>query len=642
MPRSDSQPTRILPTNPHLEQLRKQAKDLLRSYLSGDPAVIAEVQRFEQGKILKQLTLVDAQRVLARMYGFASWNQLKQHVEGVNVEAFCRAVDAGDVATMRFLAQACPELVNRNRGGEFGEMNAIHFSVLNRDAAMTHSLMELGADAHQGVWPHRDATEALTMARERGYDDIVAIIEQEEERRCEKLSLPGSSISPKTDEIQTAILQGQNAEALRILQSDLTLIGATDANGKTALHLAGWKHDPDLVFWLLERGALANARDAQGHTPLDYAAFVAGWSAHGRDFCFLENSRVEPARFQQTVSMLRSRGAELTPRSAVAIGDQTAVRLMHCENRLRNEIHLLRGGLLSIAVRVNRIELVSLLLDLGFDPDESTTTDEGSGGRSWGMPLWFTAMCGRPEIAELLLDRGADVNAIDYACGDSMCTAEATGDEQMQALLRARGARITVERIAGEKDRETARAILDGTIPGHSLNVVDPSPIDLAEQMLWAAGRSDPEIVRMCLPYIHLDPDDPWWNYVLMHATLPESFRLILEHGVEPDVAASSGYSILHHLATRDVKNEEKLILATMLLDAGASLTKRDSLLKSTPLGWACRWGQSDLVQLCLNRGADPVEADAESWATPLAWAAKGGYTEIAELLRSNAQSQDD
>ena len=30
-----------------------------------------------------------------------------------------------------------------------------------------------------------------------------------------------------------------------------------------------------------------------------------------------------------------------------------------------------RGGLLSIAVRVNRPDMVSLLLDLGLDPDES-------------------------------------------------------------------------------------------------------------------------------------------------------------------------------------------------------------------------------------------------------------------------------
>jgi ankyrin repeat protein len=73
----------------------------------------------------------------------------------------------------------------------------------------------------------------------------------------------------------------------------------------------------------------------------------------------------------------------------------------------------------------------------------------------------------------------------------------------------------------------------------------------------------------------------------------------------------SSGFTILHHLASH-YKAENCLIRATMLLDAGASLTIRDSLLQSTPLGWACRWGCIELVRLYLERGADALEADAE------------------------------
>jgi hypothetical protein len=51
-----------------------------------------------------------------------------------------------------------------------------------------------------------------------------------------------------------------------------------------------------------------------------------------------------------------------------------------------------------------------------------------------------------------------------------------------------------------------------------------------------------------------------------------------------------------------------------MLLDAGAPLAIRDSLLKSTALGWACRWGKIELVGLYLKRGTDAVEPDAEPW----------------------------
>jgi ankyrin repeat protein len=332
------------------------------------------------------------------------------------------------------------------------------------------------------------------------------------------------------------------------------------------------------------------------------------------------------------VQLLREHGAELTSYAAVATGDADAVRRMDRDGHLQNEDRG-RGGLLSIAVKVNRIDIVSLLLDLGLDPNEPT--EHGEGDKVSGAPLWFASMCGRYDIAELLISHGADVNAVLNGNADALYCADATGDEPMQSLLLKHGARVTVERVAGRKDRETARAILEGRIPGTSLNVEQPTLTDLAEQMLWAAGSCDPEIVRICLPYVKRRPDDAWWNYVLMHATLPESFKLALDHGVDPDVAGVGGHTTLHHLATTTVSDEHRITRATLLLEAGASLSKRDGLLKSTPLGWACRWGRLELVRLYLDRGADPREINAERWATPLAWAAKGGHREIVDMLTS-------
>jgi ankyrin repeat protein len=88
---------------------------------------------------------------------------------------------------------------------------------------------------------------------------------------------------------------------------------------------------------------------------------------------------------------------------------------------------------------------------------------------------------------------------------------------------------------------------------------------------------------------------------------------------------------LAHRLSVRDA-----LAVLCGKLDAGASLSKRDQLFKSTPLGWACRWGRTDLVQLYLSRGADTPEPGAETRATPLAWATKGGHHEISELLRAH------
>lgn len=455
------------------------------------------------------------------------------------------------------------------------------------------------------------------------------------------MSPPGATVGSKTDEILNAVREGRCEEAVRILEGDLSLVGACNPYGVTPLHFAARTHQPTMVAWLLDHGARVDARAFEngfgcpdqaskgtGLTPLDFAVMVAGWSVDGRNLAFMENASKAPELFYETVRLLRARGADLTPRAAVALGDTDAVLQLHRKGQLQNEIHMLRGGLLSIAVRVERIDMVSLLLDSGLDPDEPVTAEDGS-LKSWGMPLWFATQCGRYEIAELLLARGADVNATVYACGDPFGRAE---DERMQKLLLEYGARLTVERVT---DRQTVQAILDGILPAYSLNADEATISDLAEQMLRAAMETDPEIVRMCLPYTKRKPTDPWWGNVIAHAGLPASVQLLLNSEIDPDVLADGGYTALHHLATANRNPESRVALATILLDAGASLGIRDRLLESTPLGWACRWGRADLVRLYLQRGADALEPDAESWATPVARATKEGHGEIVELLRS-------
>jgi len=94
--------------------------------------------------------------------------------------------------------------------------------------------------------------------------------------------------------------------------------------------------------------------------------------------------------------------------------------------------------------------------------------------------------------------------------------------------------------------------------------------------------------------------------------------------------------TLLHEIVTMGdhVTAEERAAFAGAALDAEARMDLRDDLLKSTPLGWACRWGREELVRLFLDRGADPVEPDAEPWATPLAWATKKQHSAIAAMLR--------
>jgi len=104
-------PTRRMPPNPSLEQLRKQAKDLLERYRAEDPAAVAEVQQFERDPDPSSFALNDAQRVLARAYGYQSWPRLKAFVDGVNVAELAEAVKAGEINKVRLLLNARPELI---------------------------------------------------------------------------------------------------------------------------------------------------------------------------------------------------------------------------------------------------------------------------------------------------------------------------------------------------------------------------------------------------------------------------------------------------------------------------------------------------------------------------------------------------
>ena len=65
---------RHLPDNPDLDQYRRQAKDLRKALGSGDPAALDRLrQAHPQGAGARPVKLADAQLVLAREHGFASW-----------------------------------------------------------------------------------------------------------------------------------------------------------------------------------------------------------------------------------------------------------------------------------------------------------------------------------------------------------------------------------------------------------------------------------------------------------------------------------------------------------------------------------------------------------------------------------------
>ena len=102
-------PERHLPVRPNLDQLKHQAKDLLRALRASDAPALAEFQRNHPEPIApEQARLADAQLALARAYGIASWPRLVTS---------CRLIDAiwrDDVETIRAMVRKDPRLLHED------------------------------------------------------------------------------------------------------------------------------------------------------------------------------------------------------------------------------------------------------------------------------------------------------------------------------------------------------------------------------------------------------------------------------------------------------------------------------------------------------------------------------------------------
>lgn len=640
---------RPLPERPDLAQLKKQAKELLRRYTDAEPEAVEEVGLHFNPEPGKPLTLAEAQLVLARSYGYDSWPKLKAFVEGVHKQAMADAISARDLDAVRAMLQRRPELADATTGS--GEMQMIHLAVMRDDAPMVRLLMEHGADARRGIWPHRESTTALQMATERGLESVTETIHEVERDRQHSLSCPNVTVSPEQERLAAAIRSGRNDEVFDMLDRSPELIKQCDRDGGTPLHVAAEVANEAVVDRLCALRVDARKLDAQGHTPMDRAVLGCTW---------FKWKQIDAAT--RVMQRLRQRGCEWTPLGAAAMGEIDALRRMHRETPgvLTDGFQWNRGGVLSAAVIFGQRDTVEALLDLGMDVDEPIalgrqTDDEEAW--SWGGPLWRAAACGWHEIATLLLDRGADPNANVYASGWPLDRAYERGDQEMVDLLYARGAKPSAYTVCSAHDRDTARRLFEER---------GDDAVWVRELVWSAACCTSLPIVEMALPRLmalrdELPPTDGGiqsWHDLLSQpmrisgpnpAVRPADYRdtdrftimqRLLDAGIDPNALGRFRLTLLHFVATignrpgvEPYPDVDRNRFAAMLLDAGADPSLRDDLLSSTALGWACRYGCTALVELYLDRGVPANEPDAEPWATPLAWARKMGHAEIERRL---------
>jgi Ankyrin repeats (3 copies) len=167
-------PVKRLPSNPNLEHLKYQAKDLLRDHALRNQGVAQRIREFhprftrvtDADIFDAQLKLNDAQLTIAREYGFPSWMRLKRHIEKPTLSdqlnlpqheriedaTFRRAVDlldAGNVAGLRAYLVQHPSLVHQRvvfeGGNYFHNPTLLEFIAENpvRHGALPKDIVEL-------------------------------------------------------------------------------------------------------------------------------------------------------------------------------------------------------------------------------------------------------------------------------------------------------------------------------------------------------------------------------------------------------------------------------------------------------------------------------------------------------------------
>lgn len=621
-------PTRTLSERPHLDQLKRQAKELLQAFTTGNADAAAEVHAHFHGADARTFALHDAQLVLARAYGLPSWPKLKAFVDGVTVKRLASAIRDGDLAAVRTMLAARPELVHLDQA-ENDEHKPLHIAVLSRQPEIVRLLMQHGADPHCGIWPHRGATGALTLADERGDDEIARIIREEESQRQ---PLRPQSLEPeRLATLISAFERGDEDGMIEALADHPSLVRLVDDRGRTALHWAAASLWPKLAAWLLEHGVDASARTKHGETALDLLGHECDTPSADAD-----------TRLAAIAAMLRSGDVGNMARQAIVSGDTDWLRATHAEGGLANQ-----RGLITHAIRVQRPDMLSLLLELGLDPDE---TGRVSGLEedvpTWGGPLRDAVIAGRHDMVEILLAHGANPNTNVYAASSALSEARARKAGETQRLLEQRGAKFGPSFVGELGLIDQAKQLLAEEAASGVRE--DGKKSTVTSELLWGAlGCPSPEIVRLVLAHIDWPRDDGRWHGQLENGLYlgPESdrarhleaFKLALDR-CNPDVRNPQGMTLLHQItaARGGLTADDRIVYATTLLDAGARLDVRDHLLDSTPLGWACRWGRIELVRLFLERGADPIEADAKPWATPTAWARKKHHDDALSELQEH------
>ena len=422
-------PTRVMRENPDIDQLKRQARELLAAYRAQSPDAVHEVEAYHRTATPATFALHDAQFVLARAYGFESWSKLKAGVEGVTAKRLHDAVKKGDLEAVRALLARRPEIVDLLPGKPSGsEIRALHIAVMARDVDMTRLLLEAGADTRGGIWPNRDATGPRTMAVDRGYDEIVALMTAHEEKRGARVV---HALEDGVRRLSDAMLTGGEEAVIAVFESEPALADMCPPDGVTMLHRAAQYGLLRVARWLLDHGADVSKPSQpdfwrwKGRTPLEFAVWE--FAADSDRSLGAEARSAKAAARKAMAALLIERGAEMTPVAAAALGRWDYLASCPLES--------LQGkAVLQAAVRGNRPDVLRRLLERGLDPNERMQLGQLEERTfSSGGPLLEAVNTEQIDMARLLLAHGADPNASVFTAGSATAAAYNGGSPRTHA-----------------------------------------------------------------------------------------------------------------------------------------------------------------------------------------------------------------
>jgi ankyrin repeat protein len=519
--------------------------------------------------------------------------------EGAVVWQALTASGDGDVDTLRRLL----ERDRRLSRAEFWYTPAIHFAVREGHREAVQLLLDAGADPE---WNGLHDGSLIVMARDRGHEEVAAVLEQTRDRR-------GRVVAGSDHPIHGAITRGDVAEVRRLLDRDPRAVDVGNESGASPLHRAVGRGAYDIASLLLERGAnvhavLSSARGLGGSFWTDLQAIdLAIWSG-GRP---LDRRMVE---------LLLGHGATRDLTVAAALGDLEHVRrILDADPARISETRPSGRRPLSAAIEAGHDAIARLLVERGADPSWAEPTAPK------GRALHSAARAGKEDLVDLLLAHGADPNSEIDSSGNAVVAA---ATPEIRARLAARGGIPDPYDTSWiDDDEELRRVASDPTdlvrIPAAFAMVAGDGRRDRLERLL-AAGLRVPPVLTGCQ------------GYLLAHADI---LRTLLAHGMSPDVMNWQHQTLLHHVCvSHDYRGRDRtqgaIERAAILLDAGATISARDDEYRSTPLAWAARTNALEVAAFLLSRHAPTNLPDDEPWATPLAWAERRGHAEMAALLR--------